>query len=61
MAQVKGNPNLATMIDENRRKLEDIISRHNSIDHAEILLVSQQLDELITLFYREKKELESKV
>ncbi len=61
MAQVKGNPNLATMIDENRKKLEDIISRHNGIDHAEILLASQQLDELITLFYREKKELESKV
>ncbi|SHI63514.1 Spo0E like sporulation regulatory protein [Geosporobacter subterraneus DSM 17957] len=58
MVQEKNYLNLDSKIDENRKKLEDMISRHDSINHDEILLISQQLDELITLFYRERKEKE---
>lgn len=56
MAEEKNDLNLNAKIDENRKKLEEMISRHDSVNHDEILLVSQQLDQLITLFYRERKE-----
>ena len=61
MTKDKRYPNLNIMIEESRKRLEDMISRHGSVDHAEILQVSQQLDELIILFYKDKEKAKDKI
>ncbi|MEW9123561.1 MAG: aspartyl-phosphate phosphatase Spo0E family protein [Thermotaleaceae bacterium] len=56
MGTAKEKGNIRRLIDESRRRMEEIIDKLNTVEHEEILKASQQLDQLIIRFYREEKQ-----